>query len=203
MSSEEFWRDRHREYMRCGECRLIWVPNEFHVSAEAERSEYDLHQNDPSDRGYRNFLGRLATPLLTRLETGACGLDFGSGPGPTLSMMMQEAGYSVDLYDIYYANDAAVFEKKYDFITATEVVEHLREPGFELERLFAMLNPGGVLAIMTKLALDVTAFASWHYKNDKTHIVFFSNETFRWLASKWDCTVVFAAADVVFLARNT
>lgn len=202
MSSEEFWRDRRREYMRCGNCRLIWVPSKFHISAEAERSEYDLHQNDPSDMGYRRFLGRLATPLLAQLKTGACGLDFGSGPGPTLSTMMQEAGYSVDIYDIYYANDSAVFEKTYDFITATEVVEHLREPKFELERLFAMLKPGGVLAIMTKLALDVNAFASWHYKNDKTHIAFFSSETFRWLANKWGCTAMFAAPDVIFLTKN-
>ncbi len=202
MSSEEFWRERHREYMRCGDCRLIWVPRAFHVSAEEERAEYDLHQNEASDMGYRRFLGRLATPLLAQLKTGARGLDFGSGPGPTLSVMMHEAGYSVDLYDLYYANDSAVFETKYDFITATEVVEHLREPGFELERLFGMLRPGGVLAIMTKLALDVNAFASWHYKNDKTHIAFFSDDTFRWLASTWNCTVEFAAADVVFLTKN-
>tara|TARA_R110002073_G_scaffold123819_10_gene267942 strand:- start:116179 stop:116862 length:684 start_codon:yes stop_codon:yes gene_type:complete len=201
--SEEFWRDRRREYLRCQVCSLVWVPSRFHVSAEAEQAEYELHQNDPSDIGYRNFLGRLATPLLARLSTGASGLDFGAGPGPTLSIMMREKGYSVDTYDLYFNPDAAVFKNTYDFITATEVVEHLRDPGAELRRLFAMLRPGGVLAIMTKLALGPAEFSTWHYKNDKTHIVFFSAATFLWLAATWKCTVTFEAADVIFLAKNT
>ncbi len=173
------------------------------MPSEVERAEYDLHENDPSDVRYRRFLGRLATPLLAQLTLGACGLDFGSGPGPTLSLMMREAGYSVDIYDLYYAKDSSIFEKKYDFITATEVVEHLRNPRFELDRLFAMLRPGGVLAIMTKLARDAQAFSSWHYKNDKTHIAFFSAETFLWLGANWNCDVEFISADVVFLSKNT
>ena len=201
--SEEFWRDRRREYLRCQVCSLVWVPSRFHVSAKAEKAEYELHQNDPSDIGYRNFLGRLAAPLLARLATGARGLDFGAGPGPTLSIMMREKGYAVDTYDLYFNSDSTVFKKKYDFITATEVVEHLRDPRRELERLFSMLQPGGVLAIMTKLALGAAEFSTWHYKNDKTHIVFFSEDTFRWLAATWKCTVTFEAADVIFIMKST
>ncbi|MBL4636645.1 MAG: hypothetical protein JKY56_22535, partial [Kofleriaceae bacterium] len=89
--SEEFWRDRKREYLRCPTCALIWVPQRFHVSTESELAEYDLHQNNSNDLGYREFLGRLVTPLLSQLGPGACGLDFGSGPGPTLAPMIREA----------------------------------------------------------------------------------------------------------------
>lgn len=182
-------------------CALISVPSRHHVSADEERAEYDLHQNEPGDAGYRTFLGRLANPLMARLEPGARGLDFGCGPGPTLSVMLAEAGFHVDLYDLYYEPDPEVFLKRYNFITATEVVEHLAEPKRELERLYSMLVPGGVLAIMTKLATSKEAFSKWHYKNDKTHISFFSRETFGWLAQHWQAELELVGADVIFLSK--
>ncbi|OUS03119.1 methyltransferase, partial [Gammaproteobacteria bacterium 54_18_T64] len=129
-------------------------------------------------------------------------LDFGSGPGPTLSLMLEEAGHRVELYDPNYAPDEGVFSRQYDFITSSEVVEHLRAPGLELERLWTLLKPGGVLAIMTKRVIDQNAFARWHYKNDPTHIVFFSEQTFQWLGKQWQVEPVFYSADVVFFNKN-
>ncbi len=178
------------------------MPPEYRVSAEEEKAEYDLHENNSEDAGYRKFLGRLANPLLTELDGAQEGLDFGCGPGPTLSKMLESAGHRVDVYDIFYHRDVSVFERRYDFITATEVVEHLVSPGTELSRLWAMLRPGGVLAIMTKLARDADAFARWHYKNDKTHIAFFSEPTFQWLATQWKCRMQLVASDVVFLHKG-
>ncbi len=200
---EDFWRDERRNYIRCTRCALIFVPARYHVSASEERAEYDLHENDSSDPGYRQFLGRLVQPLLARLVPGARGLDFGCGPGPTLSIMLDEAGFAMDVYDVFYANDRQIFERRYNFITATEVVEHFANPQFELERLYQMLEPGGMLAVMTKLALGKDAFANWHYKNDKTHVAFFSRETFAWLARQLGSTLEFLAADVIFLTKPT
>ena len=200
--SNAFCTDRARDYLRCGRCRLVFVPEQFHLSLADERSEYDLHQNVSSDPGYRGFLGRLASPLVQRLPKGARGLDFGSGPGPTLSLMLKEASHPTEIYDPFYAPDRGVLARHYDFITATEVVEHLREPRLELKRLLSMLRPGGVLAIMTKLVVDQQAFSSWHYKNDRTHIAFFSKETFAWLGEKWAMAVEFIGADVIFMTSN-
>lgn len=42
--------------------------------------------------------------------------------------MLEEAGHNMALYDIYYHPDTAVLEKQYDFMTATEVIEHLYHP---------------------------------------------------------------------------
>ncbi|MCD4678024.1 MAG: hypothetical protein K8S18_18830 [Desulfobacula sp.] len=39
--------------------------------------------------------------------------------------MLEEQGQQVDLYDPFNYNDPSVFYKKYDFITAAEVVGHL------------------------------------------------------------------------------
>jgi hypothetical protein len=178
------------------------VPARFHVSLSEERAEYDKHENEPEDPGYRKFLSRLAFPLIERLPAGAQGLDFGSGPGPCLSLMMEEAGHPAVLYDPFYADEPAALEGRYDFISATEVVEHLREPGLELERLVSLLNPGGILAIMTKLVASQVAFASWHYINDKTHIAFFSQETFEWLSRRWSLELERIDKDVVFLTKS-
>ena len=69
---------------------------------------------------------------------------------PALAAMLRERGLTVALYDPFYAPDESVWSRAYDFITATEVLEHLHEPARELDRLFAALRPGGWLGVMTK-----------------------------------------------------
>lgn len=197
----DYHRDKRRSYLQCGDCALVFVPVLYHFSAAAERAEYDLHENNMHDVGYRTFLTRLVDPLLDRLEVGAKGLDFGCGPGPALAAMLEEAGYEVALFDPFYFPDRSVLEPHYDFICATEVVEHLREPGKEIEHLWQQLLPGGSLAIMTKLVRDRAAFAAWHYKNDPTHVSFFSRATWLWWASRNSAVVEFVGADVIFLRR--
>ena len=199
--SRHFFKDRQRAYYRCERCKLVFVPPEHHLPANEEKAHYDLHENSPGDQGYRRFLGRLLNPMLGRISVGAKGLDFGSGPGPTLSVMFAEAGFEVEVYDIFYAPNQAVLEKNYDFITATEVVEHLSSPGEVLNQLWQMLNPGGILGIMTKRVRDKAAFAHWHYKNDPTHIAFFADDTFTWLAEYWGADIVLKQSDVVLLKK--
>lgn len=199
---DHFHRDRRREYLRCPVCALVYVPAPWHLDAAAEKSVYDLHENDPADAGYRRFLSRLSEPLLRRLgERSARGLDFGCGPGPALAQVLREAGHSVALYDPYYFPDISVLTGDYDFITATEVVEHLAAPGRELERLWRMLRPGGVLGLMTKLVIDQRAFRSWHYISDPTHICFFSPETLQWWAVRVGAELELVAADAVLLTK--
>lgn len=196
-----FVRDNRRDYFRCGRCALVFVPPQQRVSPEREKAEYDLHQNTPDDPGYRRFLSRLFEPLCERLPSGSRGLDFGCGPGPTLSVMFAEAGFPMAVYDPFYADDPRVFSHHYDFITATEVAEHLHRPGRELERLWECLRPGGTLGLMTKLVRDRAAFAGWHYKNDLTHVCFFSQETFRWLATRWGAELELIGSDVILLRK--
>lgn len=199
---EFFHRDPKREYLFCPECHLVFVPPRYHLSRAAEKACYDQHQNSPADAQYRRFLGRLFRPLVRRLPEGAQGLDFGSGPGPTLSVMLSEAGFPTAIYDPFYAPNPSVWEREYDFITASEVVEHLHRPMIDLQRLWNALKPGGWLGIMTKRVADVNAFADWHYKNDPTHVAFFAEETFVWLARKWKARREVVSADVVLLQKR-
>ena len=197
-----YFEDARRCYLQCGDCALVFVAEQYHLSLAQEKAEYDLHENNVDDPGYRRFLSRLALPLMERLAPGASGLDFGCGPGPALADILCRSGFQLSLYDPFYAPDSSVMDRPYDFICATEVVEHLKRPGMELARLWSLLEPGGCLAIMTKLVRDRAAFAHWHYKNDPTHICFFSEQTWHWWARHQGASLEIIGADVVLLEKN-
>ena len=197
-----YYQDNIRTYFQCPGCYLVFVLPEAFLSAEQEKSRYDLHQNSPDDPDYREFLSRMATPMANKLSEKSCGLDFGCGPGPTLSVIFEEMGHLMALYDLYYFPDKSVLYRTYDFVTATEVVEHLRTPWHTLDRIWQLVKPGGYLGIMTKMAPNVEDFSRWHYKNDDTHICFYSKETFVWLSRQWQTAPEFVGKDVVIFHKE-
>lgn len=197
-----FFTDSRREFFRCESCGFVHVPARFHLSEEAEQARYDLHQNDENDAGYRAFLSRLATPLLDRLPPESSGLDFGCGPGPTLSGMFEEQGHRVALFDKFYAPAQSVLDATYDFVTATEVVEHLREPAAELDVIWGCVKAGGWLGLMTQFLVAQDDFGGWFYKNDQTHVGFFSPATFEWLAASWNAQPEIVGPGVVLFQKK-
>lgn len=193
--------DGRRRYLQCPACALIFADPASHLDAAAEKAVYDLHRNDPQDAGYRAFLARLADPLLTRLRPGMEGLDYGCGPGPTLSIMLAQAGMRMTDYDPHYAPDPAVLERTYDFVTCTEVVEHFRRPAEDWARLAALLRPGGWLGVMTQLVISLERFRAWQYRNDPTHVAFYSPETFAWIGDHFGLTVERVDTAVLLLRK--
>ncbi|GLS85007.1 methyltransferase [Paraferrimonas haliotis] len=177
-------------------------PNSL-LPPQAEKSVYQNHQNTPEDKGYRKFLSRLAEPLKERLPLYQNGLDFGCGPGPTLHLMLEEAQHTVSIYDPYFAPDRQVLRHKYDFVTCTEAIEHFYRPGREWQLLCQLLKDNGWLAIMTKLVINEAAFANWHYKNDPTHVSFFSRETFEYLAKRDGFSLEFIGQDVILMQKTS
>lgn len=185
-----------RQYGTCRTCGLIQLVAEQRPDAAAARAHYLTHQNDPADAGYRSFLNRLAEPLVAHLPAGAEGLDYGSGPGPTLSLMLEEQGFRVRLYDPYFAPDADVLNHTFDFITCTETVEHFFHPAKEFERLDQMLRPGGWLGVMTEVFRDHQSFSQWRYARDPTHTCFYRPETMAWIAERFGYRMVAPHATV-------
>lgn len=186
-----------REYWRCCGCELIQVPAQQRLSPGEEKAIYDLHENSPDDQRYRDFLARIAIPLQRQLAPGARGLDYGCGPGPTLSLMMAEAGFPCSTYDIYYAPHPERLRESYDYITCTEVIEHLGRPAQVIQQLVDCLLPGGHLAFMTKRWRDLEQFKGWSYRNDPTHISFFHINSFAWLAHHWQLDNVYTSDDAM------
>lgn len=197
-----FSQNQHRVYLRCERCDLIQVPAEFHLSLEDEKSHYGTHENNPDDLGYRAFLDRLCEPLAALLRPQSSGLDFGCGPGPTLCKLMEERGHKVFNYDPHFSDDPSALEGRYDFVTMTEVVEHLRDPAQEIVRAWGLLNDSGYLAVMTQMTDEVVDFDQWYYQRDPTHICFWSKSTMRWLASNLhQAKVSFPGAGLCFLQK--
>jgi len=190
-----FYEDEHGTHYRCEVCKLISSDPADLPSPEDEIARYDQHENHPDDPDYRAFLSQLFDPLEPLLEPNSKGLDFGSGPGPTLSVMFEEKGHIVNLYDPFYAYNPSVFDEKYDFIVSTETFEHLHHPGKEVDRLWSCLKPGGYLGIMTKIA-------DWHYKKDLTHVTFFSEETFKWMAEHYGASLSIPNERVAILQKK-
>ena len=173
-----------RPYVTCMDCGLIFVPPLYHPDRSTERSRYETHENDPSDKRYRAFLRRAEAPLLEHLEPPATGLDYGAGPGPTLSVMLEERGFDMEIYDPFFAPSRKPLAHTYDFITCTETAEHFHDPAAEFERLYALLRPGGCLLVMTIWA-DERNFKSWRYARDVTHVCFYRRRTIQWIADRF------------------
>lgn len=198
-----FHQDNRRCYYQCQQCQLVFADRTTLLSADAELAQYQLHNNDMQDAGYRHFLQRLATPLLRCLaQPGLSGLDFGCGPGPLLAKILTEAGHNMALWDPYFANNEQVLQSQYDFISCSEAIEHFVQPSKEWALWLTLLKPGATLAIMTKRYTTAEAFANWHYKLDPTHVSFFCEHTFRYLAQRDGFSVNFVANDVVLLQRQ-
>lgn len=196
-----FMRVGTRSYWRCGRCAARFLDPAQHPSRRDEHACYRRHRNRPDDPAYRRFLSRLAGPLAVRLPAGARGLDYGCGPGPALAAMLREAGHEMALFDPLFHPDRKPLSQTYDFVTCTETAEHFHRPAQEFDRLMALVRPGGLLAIMTCFQTDDRLFAGWHYRRDPTHVVFYREETLRFLAGArgWSCTV--PVKDVAILKR--
>lgn len=198
-----FCADKRRQYFRCSRCELVFADRATLLSAEEELAQYKLHQNNLADEGYRRFLQRLASPLLAVLPAKPLkGLDFGCGPGPLLALMLAEAGHQMAVWDPFFANEPSVLKQQYDFISCSEAIEHFVRPADEWMQWLSLLAPKGILAIMTKRYSSQAAFQQWHYKNDPTHVSFFSANTFVYLAQRDGFNVEFPADDVVILQRK-
>ncbi len=201
-SLQTYFQDKHRIFLLCNTCNLVYVPAEYHLSPQDEKAQYDLHQNNPEDQGYREFLSRAFSPLVKQVSHSSHGLDFGCGSNPTISHMANELGIKVSNYDLYYFKHAALLERQYDFITMTEVIEHITSPSVLLTQLDSLLKNKAILTIMTKRVINLQAFSNWHYKNDPTHICFYSLETFQWIAQKLEWRLEIIGKDVVFFHKN-
>ncbi|MER2491582.1 class I SAM-dependent methyltransferase [Catenovulum sediminis] len=197
-----YYQDKKRPYQQCLVCDLVFVPTEYHLTAEQEKAEYDKHDNNQLDEGYQRFLSRTFEPLKKFITPQQVGLDFGCGEGAVLSHIAAQQGYQVVNYDLYYHPNAERLTQSYHYIILTEVIEHIALPHQLLPKLINILLPGGILAVMTKRVINLPAFTKWHYKNDPTHICYYSDTSCNWIAQAFKLDVLFIEKDVVFFKKK-
>jgi SAM-dependent methyltransferase len=200
-NAKYFLNVNQRDYWRCNMCEATFLEPTQRPNADAELAVYRLHDNTPENMGYKQFLARLIDPLIEYLPAAQKGLDYGCGPGPVLASMLRAAGHSMEVFDPFFFNHPEVLANTYDFVTCTEVFEHFHNPAEELKKLNHLLKPGGLLAVMTSFQTDDNHFANWYYRRDPTHVVFYRESTFHYLAQQYQYTCKIPCQNVVFLQK--
>jgi hypothetical protein len=168
-------------YWNCHNCGMIFMDRQFRPDPVAEKSHYLSHNNDVMDAGYQKFVAPIVEYVLEQIPVSHQGLDYGAGPGPVISHLLRQRGYSMALFDPFFWNDPSVLHQTYDFVVACEVVEHFYFPDNEFKKLRALLRDQGHLLIMTHLYTDDCNFADWYYQRDPTHVVFYRWQTMEWI----------------------
>jgi hypothetical protein len=202
-----------RSYHRCRRCDLIGLDAPFLPSEEAERSRYLLHTNSEHDSGYVRFLSEfveeavMPASLTVAARSGGHPLrmlDFGSGPVPVLASMLGGRGFEVAVYDPYFAPDRSALSGAYDMVVMHEVIEHIAEAGPLLVAAAGLIASGGALVVRSRLhpASD-GEFLAWWYREDETHIRFYSTRTFQWIGEGSDFELADSnGVDMVRLRRR-
>ena len=186
--TEEFHHEKFEMiFHQCTSCDFIWKDSSIHVGPEEELEIYETHNNSINDKKYvrylKDFVEACALPFTGEIKEG---LDFGSGPEPVLSQVMErDYGISMDIYDKFYSTDKVYRDRTYDLVTSTEVVEHLDDPLKYFSLFKSLLKDDGVLAIMTLFhPEDRERFLEWFYIRDQSHISFYTPRTMEVLSEK-------------------
>lgn len=201
LSDSEFYLE---DVFVCSECKLVFKNPEVFLDHAEEAARYSTHQNNEEDAGYVSFLNRLVGPLKDFLPNKFDSLDYGCGPGPTVSKLLEEVGAHAHNYDPYFFPDAhLLIPESYDVVTCTEVVEHFHRPLQSWEELVSLVKDGGLLAVMTQMILPETDYQKWWYKNDPTHVVFYSPETMNYISKKYSLNLIFTDNKSVLIFRKS
>ncbi len=180
-TAKPFAQAHNRHYFSCPECNAIVLDPDQYVSRDDEIYRYETHNNDVEDPRYQNFVQPLVDALEEKCMPGSRGLDYGSGTGPVAAKLLRDDGFDITTYDPFFDRDPAALRGRYDFIISSEVVEHFHEPAKEFRFLKALLNPRGHLFCMTLRYSSDIDFEKWHYIHDETHVIFYREETARWM----------------------
>ena len=166
---------RKRTLRACSACRLVFAAPADRPAPAAEKERYAKHRNGLADAGYVAFLRQALAPALPFLKPDMRGLDYGCGHTPTLHLLLAEAGLRCENYDVFFFPEWP--QEPFDFLFATEVVEHFHRPAVEWPRMLSLLKPGGILTVMTAPWEDLDAFRTWGYASDETHVAFYHRRT--------------------------
>lgn len=175
-------KNKHRDFMHCPSCGLVFVSRAQWLTVNDERARYDHHDNSHSNPGYVRFLGEVADAVGAIAAPGARILDFGSGENAVLTAELRRRGFDAIPYDPLYALGESALSSTYDVVILCEVIEHLRDLRDELLSASRCLAAHGCMVIRTQCYPSVEDVPTWWYARDATHIHFFAPRTLAFAA---------------------
>ncbi len=186
---------------------MIFVPPNFFVTRQEEVDRYLEHENNLENEGYVAMFENAIGHVNRSCSNIRWALDYGCGYEPVLKTLLEKHGYATDIYDENFFPNKNL-RQNYDLIISTETFEHFKCPRKELDYIASLLAPSGYLAVMTQLysyknkTTSKELFGNWYYKRDPTHIVFYSDRTFDWIAEHYKLKVVFTNNKNFFILQK-
>ncbi len=171
----------------CSRCELLKKINI--LCEKEEKTRYDKHVVDSN---YFFYMKKIYENFKDYLKDGNI-LDFGCGKAKAIESISDRMVISYDKY--YLKNEYK--NNKYDNIVLIEVIEHISDFYNTLCELIKLLNSGGRIIINTNLHNN--QFDKWWYFRDITHVVFFSETTFKYIASKLNLKIITISGNLIVL----
>ena len=178
---------KDKKYHFCSNCNSVFLDSEFYLTSENQKDRYLLHNNTLEDAGYKKYLEKFFDEVISFAKSkNHTYLDYGSGPNPCLVELVKQK-YSdfeqIDAWDLFFTKDFTPKEDFYSLITCLEVAEHFENPIESFLHIKSLLKKDGLLAVQTQIFypeddFEKTSkkFATWWYKEDTTHVTFYSKE---------------------------
>lgn len=129
--------------------------------------------------GFADALARLFGPARRGIEA----LDYGGGEG-LLATLARDRGFAVyDSFDPFFGGRAAP-DRRYDLVTAFEVMEHSRDPLATLREALSYVRPDGVLLFSTVLQPPDVDADWWYIAPRNGHVSLHSDQSLQNLAQR-------------------
>ncbi len=177
---------KKRAFYLCLNCDAILLHPSFHLNPLEEKGRYDLHSDDVLDIRYQNFVKPIVEVVEKYFPKKANGLDFGCGKTAIVKYVLEQKGYTIEGYDPVYFKDESLLQKTYNYITSCEVVEHFYNANKSFNLLNTLLKSNGKLILKTSIYSHATNFENWWYKNDPTHVIFYTEKTLLFIKQNWE-----------------
>ena len=198
---------KKRSFYACSSCGLLWADPSGYLDRESEKARYNLHENSRENEGYVRFIEAILETGLKHwqvlnnmdgytdggLDSRPLILDWGSGPEPLASELLRERGFRIHSYDPLFGPSLTSEDQLFDIIFCIEVAEHFKHPLDDFDAMARRLKVGGLLLVHTHtIPADVFTptgealrdfFIPWWYKEDPTHVAFYSEPSLQVLAS--------------------
>ncbi|MFQ5432369.1 MAG: class I SAM-dependent methyltransferase [Nitrospinota bacterium] len=202
-----FYRDSRRFY-KCPSCGLIFT-NETAGNAASEKHYMSQWKSTDADFWKQQVDGLLSVIHKYKMPVGRL-LDFGSGAGE-ITKEFQARGIEATPLDPMingYLKDQN-YPQKFEVVVGVEVIEHLPDMWDELKEIKRNLSADGIMLFTTILtdgfidsANEREQFRGWWYKDDPTHVSFFSRKSVFRLAEHMGYTADIYGTQLFVLKRR-
>lgn len=211
--------DKKNTYWRCNNCEGVFLDSKCFLSPIEQKKRYNLHNNDCTDNGYTTFLKSFIQPVLKNIHKPLLRiLDYGCGPcnqsgisnlnkviyecEKTDKQIISENTELVE-WDPFFANDVEVLKFPADLVCCLEVAEHFENPEKDFTGLAKSCKEGGIVAIGTMLVPKTDEdFKKWWYKNDSTHVSFYSLKSLKECGKKTGLSFIGSVTPRCFLFKK-